>query len=119
MSIEKTFKPDNEYSFWFYKHKFHWILEMLDLVIEYGFSKGELEGMLLSLTATNNEVASKWEGGLHYGQKGTMFLNMALDSENKDIVHLSISTSQKFKSQIELIDLIQCKYEGFTKFRTY
>ncbi len=49
MSIEKTFKPDCDYSFWFYKHKFHWIPEMLDLVMEYEFAKDELDGMLLGL----------------------------------------------------------------------
>jgi hypothetical protein len=119
MSVEKTFNPDYEYSFWFHKSKFEWILEMLVLLIDYKFSDGEIEGMLLSLANTNDEVGSKWSGGLHYGNKGTMYINMALDAEDKDIVHISISSSIKFQSQIEFIDLLQCTYEGFHKYRIY
>jgi hypothetical protein len=119
MSIEKTFNPDYEYSFWFYKPKFEWIMEMLDLVMDYKFSEGEVEGMLISLSNTNDEDGSKWSGGLHYGKKGTMYINMALDAQDKDIVHISISSTVKFQPQIEFIDLLQCTYEGFHKYRTY
>jgi hypothetical protein len=119
MSIEKTFNPDYEYSFWFHKPKFEWIMEMFDLVMDYKFSDGEVEGMLISLANTNNEDKSKWNGGLHYGNKGTMYINMALDAEDKDMVHISISSTVKFQPQIEFIDLLQCTYEGFHKYRTY
>jgi hypothetical protein len=117
--IEKTFNPDYDYSFWFYKPKFEWIMEMLDLVMDYKFSDGEVEGMLLSLANTNDVDKSKWSGGLHYGNKGTIYINMALDAEDRDIVRISISTNTKFKAQIEFIDLLQCTYEGFHKYRTY
>jgi hypothetical protein len=119
MSIEKTFNPDYEYSFWFYKPKFEWIMEMLGLVMDYKFSDGEVEGMLISLANTNYEDKSKWSGGLHYGIKGIMYINMALDGEAKDIVHISISSTVKLQPQIEFIDLLQCTYEGFHKYRTY
>jgi hypothetical protein len=119
MAIEKTFNSDYEYSFWFYKSKFEWILEMLSLVIDYEFADGEIEGMKLGLANTNNNDASKWNGGLHYGNKGSFYINMALDAENRDIVFISISTMQQFKPQIELIDQLQCNYEGFHKYRTY
>jgi hypothetical protein len=118
-STDKTFNTDYEYSFWFYKSKFEWIVEMLALVIDYEFADGEMEGMLISLANTNNEDASKWSGGLHYGNKGTLYINMALDADDKEILHISISTMQKFESQLEFIDLLQCTYEGFHKFKTY
>jgi hypothetical protein len=119
MSIEKTFNPDYEYSFWFHKSKFEWILEMLALIMDYKFTDGEVDGMIISLTNTNDEDGSKWSGGLHYGKKGTMYINMALDADDKDIVHISISSTVKFQPQIEFIDLLQCTYEGFHKYRIY
>jgi hypothetical protein len=119
MSIDKTFNTDYEYSFWFYKSKFEWILEMLALVIDYEFTEGEIDGMLLDLYQTNSDDPSKWSGGLHYGNSGSMYINMALDVEKRDIVNISISTMKKFQPQIEFIDKLQCTYEGFHKFRTY
>jgi hypothetical protein len=119
MSVEKTFNPDYEYSFWFRKSKFEWILEMLALIIDYKFTDGEVDGMLISLTNTNDEDGDQWNGGLHYGKKGTMYITMALDTEDKNIVHISISSTVKFQPQIEFIDLLQCTYEGFHKYRTY
>jgi hypothetical protein len=53
--------------------------------------------MLMSLTNTNHEDGSKWSDGLHYGKKRTMYINMALDAEDKDIVHISISSTVKFQ----------------------
>lgn len=113
MPIEKTFNPDFEYSFWFWKSKFNWILEMIAMVIEYEFTDGELEGMLLDLQHTNNEDGSKWSGGLHYGKNGTMYINMALDADDRDKVSISITTKQRFQSNLEFIDHLQCKYNGF------
>jgi hypothetical protein len=117
--LDKIFNTDFEYSFWFYKPKFEWILEMLALIIDYEFADGEIEGMKLSLVNTNNNNASKWIGGLHYGNKGTFYINMALDAENRDIVSISISTMKLFQPQLEFIDKLQCTYEGFHKYRTY
>jgi hypothetical protein len=94
-------------------------MEMLDLVMDYKFSDEEVEGMLISLANTNDEDKSKWSGGLYYGNKGTLYINMALDVEDKDMVHFSISSTVKFQPQIEFIDLLQCTYEGFHKYRTY
>jgi hypothetical protein len=119
MSTDKTFNTDYEYSFWFYKSKLVWILEMLSLVIDYECADGEIDGMKLALEKTNNQDPSQWCGGLYYGNNGTFYINMALDIENKDIVSISISTMEKFQAQIEFIDKLQCTYEGFHKFRTY
>jgi hypothetical protein len=119
MSVDKTFNSDYEYSFWFYKSKFEWIMEMLGLVIDYEFADGEIKGMELDLKNTNNQDPSKWSGGLHYGNSGTFYINMALDPENTNIVSISISTMKKFQPHIEFIDKLQCTYEGFHKFRTY
>jgi hypothetical protein len=118
-NIAKSFNTDYEYSFWFYKSKFEWILEMLALVIDYDFTEGELEGMLNDLSQPRNDDPSKWSGGLHYGESGSMYINMALDAENRDIVNISISTMKIFQPQIEFIDKLQCTYEGFHKYRTY
>jgi hypothetical protein len=117
--MEKTFNSDYDYSFWFWKTKFEWIMEMLSLVIDYDFADGEIEGMKINLANTNDTDGSKWSGGLHYGNKGTMHINMTLDKENRDMVHISITTNTKFKAQIEFIDLLQCTFEGFHKYRTY
>jgi hypothetical protein len=92
---------------------------MLALIMDYKFTDGEVDGMIISLANTNDEDGSKWSGGLHYGKKGTMYINMALDAEDKDIVHISISSTVKFQPQIEFIDLLQCTYEGFHKYRIY
>ena len=119
MAIEKTFNPDYDYSFWFHKPKFLWIMEMLALLTDYDFAIGEIDSMLLSLENTNDTDASKWSGGLHYGNKGTMYINMALDAENRDMVHISITTKKEFQTRLEFIDLLQCSFEGFHKFRTY
>jgi hypothetical protein len=92
---------------------------MLALVIDYEFADGEIEGMKMQLEKTNNQDSSKWSGGLHYGNSGTFYINMAMDVENRDIVSISISTLKKFQAQIEFIDKLQSTYEGFQKFKTY
>lgn len=66
----KQFNPDFEYSFWFYRHKFSMIVEMIALLIDYDLMDGELEGMEADLAETNHEKLAKWSGGLHYGKKG-------------------------------------------------
>jgi hypothetical protein len=81
VSTSKKFNTDYEYSFWFYKSKFDWILEMLGLLIDYKFADGELEGMLADLSQTTNNDPSKWSGGLHYGNSGSLmraFINLEL-----------------------------------------
>jgi hypothetical protein len=117
MSVAKNFNPDYEYSFWFWLPKLKWILEMLALVIDYEFMDGEINGMKLSLNTTNNENPSKWSGGLHYGNKGTMYINLALGNENRDIIYISITSNAIFAEQIKFIDLLQCTYDGFYKNR--
>jgi hypothetical protein len=114
-TTEKTFNPDYEYSFWFFKHKYIWVIEMLGLVIDYEFADGELDGMYLSLDDTNDEDKSKWSGGLHYGNKGTLYISSALDAEDRDIVHILISANEKLKPKIEFVDLLQCKYKSAVK----
>jgi hypothetical protein len=116
---EKTFNPDYNYTFWFRKSKLDWILNMLGLIIDYAFEKDEINGIMLSLANTNDQDGSKWSGGLHYGNKGTMYITMALDNEDKDIIHMTISTAKKFQSNIEFADLLQCTYEGFHQYRSY
>jgi hypothetical protein len=115
MSIEKTFKPDWDYNFWFYKHKFAWVMEMLDLIYDYEFADGEIEGMLLDVEKAKQEKSTALSGGMHYGKKGTMYLGLKLDEENSDIVHVVISTSKKFEAEINFLDLLQCKYDGVCK----
>jgi hypothetical protein len=114
-TTEKTFNPDYEYSFWFFKQKYIWVIEMLGLVIDYEFADGELDGMYLRLAHTNDEDKSTWSGGLHYGNKGTLYISSALDAEDRDIVHLLISSNEKLKSKIEFVDLLQCKYKSAIK----
>jgi DNA-dependent RNA polymerase auxiliary subunit epsilon len=119
MSKSKLFHCDYEYSFWFFKTKFEWILEMIGLMVDYPFAEEELIGMELSLADTKDEDPNKWSGGLYYGNTGSLYINMALDTENRDLVHIRISTTKQFQAQIEFIDKLQCNYEGFHKFKTY
>jgi hypothetical protein len=43
---------------------------MLAFIMDYNFTDGEVDGMIISRTNTNDEDGSKWSGGLHYGKKG-------------------------------------------------
>jgi hypothetical protein len=115
MAIEKTFNPDWEYNFWFYKHKFTWIMEMLGLVIDYEFSPGEIKGMQLDVEKAYTNKSTALSGGLHYGNKGTMYLGLKIDEDNSDIVQVLISTSKKFEAEIKFVDLLQCTYDGVYK----
>jgi hypothetical protein len=117
--MNKGFAPDFEYTFRFHKSKFEWIAAMLALVIEYEFEGHEVERMKLSL-ADNNGVQNDKDGsGLHYGKKGAMYLSITVDVPDSDKISIFIATSKKFQPQVEFINLLQCTYEGFHKFRTY
>jgi hypothetical protein len=59
VSTSKTFNTDYEYSFWFYKSKFEWILEMLALLIDYEFAEGDSDGLLFDLSQTDSDDPSK------------------------------------------------------------
>jgi hypothetical protein len=109
----KQFNPDFEYSFWFYRYKFTMVVELLGLLIDYDFMDGEIEDMALDLEGTNDEKRNKWSGGLHYGKKDVIYMKFAQDAENKDIIHIFISTHKELKERIEFIDLIQEHYKWF------
>jgi hypothetical protein len=111
----KQFQPDYEYQFWFWKHKFGMVMEMLSLLIAYDLSDVEVEGMILSLPGTDHEAVSKWIGGLHYGQTDVMYIKFALDRENSDIVHCFIATHAELSERIEFVDKLQCTYQWFQK----
>lgn len=106
----KQFNPDFEYSFWFWRHKFSMVVELVALLIDYELSEGEIEGMELDLGNTNDEKLDKWTGGLHYGSKNVVYMKFALDAENRDMVHVFISTHKELKDGLELINLIQERY---------
>jgi hypothetical protein len=111
----KQFNPDYEYSFWFWRHKFTMVVEMIALLIDYDLMDGEIEGMELDLVGTNDEKLDKWTGGLHYGKKDVVYMKFAQDIENKDIIHVFISTHKELKERIEFIDLLQAQYKWFQK----
>jgi hypothetical protein len=111
----KQFNPDYEYSFWFYRHKFSMVVEMIALLIDYDLADGEIEGMALDLVGTNNEKIDKWSGGLHYGKKDVVYMKFAQDAENKEIIHVFISTHKELKERIEFIDLLQEHYKWFQR----
>jgi hypothetical protein len=111
----KQFNPDFEYSFWFWRHKFPMVVEMIALLIDYDLMDGELEGMELDLANTNNEKTDKWSGGLHYGKKDVVYMKFAQDIDNKDIIHAFIATHEVLKERIEFIDLMQEHYKWFQK----
>jgi 3'-phosphoadenosine 5'-phosphosulfate sulfotransferase (PAPS reductase)/FAD synthetase len=111
----KQFNPDYEYSFWFYRHKFTMVVEMIALLIDYDLADSEIEGMTLELVGTNNEKLNKWTGGLHYGKKDVVYMKFAQDAENKDIIHIFISTHKELKERIEFIDLLQEHYKWFQR----
>jgi 3'-phosphoadenosine 5'-phosphosulfate sulfotransferase (PAPS reductase)/FAD synthetase len=109
----KQFNPDYEYRFWFWRHKFEMVLEMIALLIDYDFMDGEMEGMRLDLDKTDNTKVDKWSGGLHYGKKDVVYMKLAQDIENKDIIYVFISTHKELKERIEFIDLLQEHYKWF------
>jgi hypothetical protein len=111
----KQFNPDFEYSFWFYRYKFPMVVEMIALLIDYDLAEGEIQGMELDLEGTNNEKPHKWTGGLHYGKKDVVYMKFAQDIENKDIIHIFISTHKELKERIEFIDLLQEHYKWFQR----
>jgi hypothetical protein len=111
----KQFNPDFEYRFWFWRHKFEMVLEMIALLIDYDFIDDEKEGMLLDLEHTDHESTSKWSGGLHYGKKDVLYMKFAQNVDNKDIIHVFISTHKILKERIEFIDLLQEHYKWFQK----
>jgi hypothetical protein len=111
----KQFNPDYEYRFWFWKHKLNMVLDMLALLIEYDFMDGEQEGMELELAKTNSEIPSAWIGGLHYGKKNVLYIKLAQDAENQDIIHIFIATHKELKERIEFIDVLQEHYKWFQK----
>ncbi|MFM2269054.1 MAG: hypothetical protein RL757_2495 [Bacteroidota bacterium] len=113
--INKQFNADYDYSFWFYRHKMEMIFDMIALLIDYEFMEGEMEGILLDLDNTNHEDQSKWSGGLFYGKKDVVYLKIAQDIENKDIIHIFIATHKVLKERIEFIDLLQEHYKWFQK----
>jgi hypothetical protein len=111
----KQFNPDFEYSFWVWRHKFTMVVEMIALLIDYDLMDGELEGMELDLANTNHEKNDKWSGGLHYGKKDVVYMKFAQDVDNKDIIHIFISTHKVLKERIEFIDLMQEHYKWFQR----
>lgn len=111
----KQFNPDFEYNFWFWKHKFPMVLDMIALLIDYDFVDGEMDGMLLDLDNTDHETPSKWSGGLHYGKKDVVYMKFAQNIENKEIIHCFISTHKVLKDRIEFIDLMQEHYKWVQK----
>jgi hypothetical protein len=65
-----NFNPNTDYSFWFWRHKLPMVFEFLGLLIEYDFADGEIEGNILSLEGTNDEIDESWfSAGLHCGKK--------------------------------------------------
>lgn len=115
----KQFNPDFEYSFWFWRHKFTMVVEMIALLIDYDLMDGEIEGMELELAGTNagtnNDKLVKWTGGLHYGTKDVVYMKFAQDADNLDIIHIFISTHKELKERLEFIDLLQEHYKWFQK----
>jgi hypothetical protein len=111
----KQFNPDYEYRFWFWRHKFTMVVEMIALLIDYDLMDGELEGMELDLANTNHEKTDKWSGGLHYGKKDVVYMKFAQDVDNQDIIHVFIATHVVLKERIEFIDLMQAHYKWFQK----
>jgi hypothetical protein len=110
------FNPTAEYSFWFWKHKLPMVFELLALLIDYDFADGEIEGNILGIEGTNNEIESAWfSAGLHYGNKNCLYIRLSQDAENVDIVHIFIAFDKKIKEQIEFIDLLQSKFKWFEK----
>jgi hypothetical protein len=111
----KQFNPDYEYKFWFWRHKFTMVVEMIALLIDYDLMDGEIEGMELDLANTNYEKVDKWSGGLHYGKKDVVYMKFAQDIDNKEIIHVFIATHKALKERIEFIDLMQERYKWFQK----
>jgi hypothetical protein len=113
----KQFGPDYDYRFWFWRHKLPMVVELFALLIDYDFMEGEFEGLELELEAAKNNAAhlNEWAGGLYYGKKDVIYLKMAQEIENRDIIHVFVASSKILKERIEFINLIQEHYKWFQK----
>jgi hypothetical protein len=111
----KQFNPDYEYRFWFWRYKFTMVADMIALLIGYDWTDGELDGLALDLANTNSDSVDKWSGGLYYGKKDVVYMKLAQDADNKDIIHIFIATHKELKACIEYIDVLQEHYKWLQK----
>lgn len=91
MSNKIALNPEFETTFWFWKTKFEFVLETLGILIEYDFDKNEIEGMKISLQKTDNESIENWIGGLHYGKKDVLYIKLAQNREDNQMIYIFIS----------------------------
>jgi hypothetical protein len=105
------FNSEFEYSFWFWKDKFEMVMNLLALLIDYDYTDGEIEGMLLDINATDEDKLANWSGGLHYGKKDVLYIKLAKGADNDQMIYVFIAGKNVLKDRVEFIDLIQNHYK--------
>lgn len=104
---------DFEYSFWFFSSKLDAILTMLAELIDYPLCDEEREIIKLELQTTDDEKEI-WSEYSFENKRNVILINFAKD-HNADIVFIKIKTSQKFKENLETINMIQELFSEFKK----
>ncbi len=98
------------YGFWFLQHKLDGILTMLERLIDYEMSPGEVQAIRLGLIGTNNED-DKWFEWQFQGASYTLDLELSYDDEESDIICIHINTDDVLREQLELVDTFQSLFK--------
>jgi hypothetical protein len=115
MSKKIVFEPEFEHDFWFWKSKFEFVLETLGILIDYQFDEDEIEGMKNSLQKTDNQSIKNWIGGLHYGKKDVLYIKLAQNKEDSQMIYIFVSGKKNLEDQIKFIDVLQNNYSKIIK----
>lgn len=94
------------YGFWIWTTKLDSVLSMFSKLIDYEFWEGEKELIKSELRNTNDEKEI-WSENFLEGKEYNLELNFAFDDNDRDIIHIRLSTDSKLKEKIEALDLFQ------------
>jgi hypothetical protein len=107
----ETNKKNDYYGFWFVKHKFDAILLMLSSLINYPIDNDEIELIKLESSTTDDEQ-DVWYKHNFKGSNSTT-IQIALDSDNRDIIHIRIKMENKQFEKLEALVLFQSLFKNF------
>ena len=93
------------YNFWCWKPKLPGVLAMLSLLSGYGYTR-DAEALVLEGLRGTDDAAGVWFA-YDLSCRVILRIDMAYDSEDTDIVHLSINAPADFTDRLQLIDAIQ------------
>jgi hypothetical protein len=102
-----------EYTFLVWKDKLSAVMTMLSLVAGASWEAEAWEELRYALQGTNNET-SRW-AGYAFTPTSEVHLRLALDEDDTDLVHLTLTVPPDLFSQIKLIAAIQASFTSFVE----